>query len=55
MIAYSDASFACRNDLSGQGGYMLVMVSKKEAEGEEGWYMCWTGGVGNCYAWLAQL
>jgi len=38
MIAYSDASFACRNDLSGQGGYMLVMVSKKEAEGEEGWY-----------------
>ena len=38
MIAYSDASFACRNDLSSQGGYMLVMVNKKVAEGEEGWY-----------------
>ena len=38
MNAYSDASFACRNDLNSQGGYMLVMVNKKVAEGEEGWY-----------------
>ena len=41
MIAYSDASFACRNDLSSHGGYMLVMVNKKVAEGEEGWYNVW--------------
>ena len=38
MIAYSDASFACRHDLSSQGGYLLVIVNNKVAEGEEGWY-----------------
>ena len=38
MIAYSDASFACRNDLSSQGGYLLVVVNKKVTEGHEGWY-----------------
>ena len=48
MIAYSDAYFACRNDLSSQGRYLLVMVNKKVAEDNEGWYnMCWTGVHGS--------
>ena len=38
FIAFSDASFACRPDLSSQGGYLLAMVDKAVAEGAEGHY-----------------
>ena len=33
FIAYSDASFATRSDLSSQGGYMLAMCHRDVAEG----------------------
>ena len=39
FVAYSDASFACRSDLSSQGGYMVVMVSKEVANGMAGHYV----------------
>ena len=38
FVAFSDASFACRNDLSSQGGFLLLMVNKDVANGEEGHY-----------------
>ena len=39
FVAYSDASFACRSDLSSQGGYMVAMVSRDVAEGQAGHYV----------------
>ena len=39
FVAYSDASFACRSDLSSQGGYMVAMVSREVAEGQAGHYV----------------
>ena len=39
FVAYSDASFACRSDLSSQGGHMVVMVSKEVANGMAGHYV----------------
>ena len=38
FIAFSDASFACRSDLSSQGGYLVAMVDKTVAKGEQGHY-----------------
>ena len=38
FIAFSDASFACRSDLSCQGGYLVAMVDKTVAKGEQGHY-----------------
>ena len=38
FIAFSDASFACRPELSSQCGYLLAMVDKTVAEGAEGHY-----------------
>ena len=38
FIGFSDASFACRADLSSQGGYLVVMVDKTVAQGEPGHY-----------------
>ena len=38
FVAYSDASFASRDDLSSQGGYMVAMTNKKVADGMEGHY-----------------
>ena len=38
FVAYSDASFACRTDLSSQGGFMVMMVNKDIQEGAEGHY-----------------
>lgn len=39
FVAYSDASFACRSDLSSQGGYMVAMVLRDVAEGQAGHYV----------------
>ena len=38
FIAYSDASFASRADLTSQGGYLVAMVHKSVTEGQEGYY-----------------
>ena len=38
FIAFSNASFACRSDLSSQGGYLVAMVDKTVAKGEQGHY-----------------
>ena len=38
FIAYSDASFASRADLTSQGGYLVAMVNKTVTEGQEGHY-----------------
>ena len=38
FIAYSDASFASRHDLSSQGGYLVAMVHKDVTSGIEGHY-----------------
>ena len=38
FAAYSDASFASRDDLSSQGGYFIVMVHKDVTTGGEGAY-----------------
>ena len=38
FIAFSDASFACRADLSSQGGYLVAMVDKSVANGDQGHY-----------------
>ena len=39
FAVYSDASFACRTDLSSQGGYMVVMIPREVAEGQAGHYV----------------
>ena len=40
FVAYSDASFATRRDLSSQGGYMVLMTNKHVAnDGHEGNYV----------------
>ena len=36
FVAFSDASFACRSDLSSQGGFILMMVHKDVANGAPG-------------------
>lgn len=38
FLAFSDASFACRPDLTSQGGYLVLMVNRQVAEGAEGHY-----------------
>ena len=38
FIAFSDASFRCRNDHPSQGGFLLLMVHKDVAKGAEGHY-----------------
>eukprot|EP00435_Cladocopium_sp_Y103_P032566 s1782_g8.t1 len=38
FVAYSDASFASRDDLSSQGGYLLVMTHRDVTTGGEGCY-----------------
>ena len=38
FIAFSDASFACRADLSSHGGYLVAMVDKSVANGDQGNY-----------------
>ena len=38
FIAYSDASFASRHDLSSQGGYLVAMVHRDVTSGIEGHY-----------------
>eukprot|EP00435_Cladocopium_sp_Y103_P067059 s369_g29.t1 len=38
FVAYSDASFASREDLSSQGGYLLVMTHRDVTTGGEGFY-----------------
>ena len=38
FIAYSDASFASRDDLSSQGGYMVAMTHRDVTKGGEGHY-----------------
>ena len=38
FIAFSDASFACRSDVSSQGGYLVAMVDKTVAKGAQGNY-----------------
>ena len=39
FIAFSRASFACRSDVSSQGGYLVAMVDKTVAKGEQGNYI----------------
>ena len=39
FAVYSDASFACRTDLSSQGGYLVVMIPREVAEGKAGHYL----------------
>ena len=39
FAVYSDASFACRTDLSSQGGYLVVMIPREVAEGQAGHYV----------------
>ena len=38
FLAYSDASFASRKDLSSQGGYLVTMVHKDVCQGHQGSY-----------------
>ena len=38
FVAYSDASFASRKDLSSQGGYLISMVHNSVCNGETGHY-----------------
>ena len=38
VLRYANASFACRSDLSSQGGYLVAMVDKTVAKGEQGHY-----------------
>jgi hypothetical protein len=51
FIAFSGASFGCRNDHSSQGGFILFMVHKDVANGAEGHVIDWrwwkaSGGCG---------
>ena len=54
FVAFSDASFGCRSDMSSQGGFMLMMVNKTVAEGAE-FTICWIGVHGSLHEWQDRL
>lgn len=51
FVIYSDANFACRSDLSSQGGYMIAMVPREVSEGEAGQAGHCTGDHGSYSEW----
>jgi len=51
FIAYSDASFASRDDLSSQGGYMVAMTHQMSPKVEKDTTTSSTGGAGSWREW----